>query len=170
MKRQLTKITLEYKEKTKNRLLKNINIDNKTECWNWVKYKQEGYGYIGFNKSIHLTHRVSYFIFIGPFDEKLKVCHRCDNPSCINPQHLFIGTQKDNVQDCIIKKRFNRQINIKKGEQNPACRISDAMVSEVFNKLKSGIKQCLIAKEYGIGDSSVSRIKRGYRSNKAEAP
>lgn len=170
LKRTLIPPSVEYKEKTKKRIIKNSIIDDITGCWNWVKCKTGGYGNIGYNKFVFLAHRVSYALFIGTFDESLLVCHKCDNPACVNPDHLFIGTQGDNMRDCISKKRFNRQNDIRKGEKNSGFKISDAQIMEIFNKITTGLSQTKIAKEYGIGDSSVSRIKRGYRLPKAEAP
>lgn len=87
-------------------LLGNIKI-NLNNCWEWQKSKTDGYGVIkiGKNKKI-LAHRLSYQIFRGNFDDSLCVCHHCDNPSCLNPDHLFLGTPQENMKDCEKKLRL----------------------------------------------------------------
>lgn len=94
----------------KERLLDNVEM--KRDCWIWTAGKSHnGYGKIeitgnGFKRT-ERAHRVSYQQFVGPIPKGLLVLHSCDNPSCINPDHLFIGTQKDNIRDREDKKRGN---------------------------------------------------------------
>ena len=77
-------------------------------CWNYTKYLNEwGYGRIRYNGRKVLAHRLSYQLFIGDFLDYLLVCHKCDNPACINPEHLFLGTAKDNHDDAVKKGRIN---------------------------------------------------------------
>ena len=73
-------------------------------CWEWLGAKSNEYGIFWLNKN-QLAHRVSYELFNGPVPEGIQVLHKCDNHSCINPNHLFLGTQKDNIQDCLKKGR-----------------------------------------------------------------
>ena len=81
-------------------------------CWLWKKYtNKQGYGTMKFKGSMQLTHRISYSIFIEPIPETLLVLHRCDNPSCINPHHLWLGTNTDNVKDKVIKGRAGGKLN-----------------------------------------------------------
>ena len=79
-------------------------------CWLWTGTSRgpdsnHKYGSIGVNGRHKYAHRVSYFEFIGPFDEKLDVLHKCDTSLCINPQHLRLGTHKENMNDCKEKGR-----------------------------------------------------------------
>lgn len=88
-------------------------IDKDTKCHNWKLYKNKhGYGRLTHNKKCLYAHRVSYEINKGRIPNGLYVLHSCDNPSCINPNHLWLGTQKDNLQDMAKKGRHigNRKI------------------------------------------------------------
>jgi len=93
-------------EKQKFNFLKKFIQGSPNECWEWSagKFKQ-GYGAFGIDKKMVNTHRVAYELFVGPIPEGLCVLHTCDNPSCVNPNHLFLGTQKDNIQDMVKKGR-----------------------------------------------------------------
>lgn len=79
----------------------------KTEtCWFWTGAKdRHGYGEIGYSRGMQQTHRVAYGLFVGPIPKGLHILHRCDNPSCINPAHLFAGTAVDNMRDMRVKGR-----------------------------------------------------------------
>ena len=106
-------------EELKKYLIENSTIDEKTGCWNWdLCLDGRGYGYSRRNKfTSRSAHRLSYYLFVGPIAEGLFVCHHCDNPKCINPEHLFIGTQKDNMMDMAAKGRGH--IEDHKGKKNP---------------------------------------------------
>ena len=92
---------------TKERLLEKCVPEPNTGCWLWTEYCNEwGYGRLRVNGKKMLAHRASWETFIGPIPDGLRVCHHCDTESCINPDHLFTGTDKDNVHDCIKKGRF----------------------------------------------------------------
>ena len=95
-------------ETINKRFASKYSIDSVTDCWNWIGRKKKGYGRIKMilenGTSVTAAHRVSYFIHkgdIGPFF----VCHTCDNKICVNPAHLFLGTQSDNMVDCVEKNR-----------------------------------------------------------------
>lgn len=87
--------------KIKWKLLTNMRINITNGCWEWQKGKdRDGYGQINYKQKTHRAHRVSAMIFLDfDLDSKLLVCHNCDNSSCVNFQHLFIGTHQDNMND-----------------------------------------------------------------------
>src|SRR5882672_10379584 len=89
-------------------------------CWVWTAWKNsKGYGNFNIGERKWKAHRLSYTFFYGPIPDGLLVLHRCDNPSCVNPDHLFLGTARDNFQDAISKKRlpFTTQTHCKNGHE-----------------------------------------------------
>lgn len=95
-----------YIERTKKRLMNSMEINNKN-CWCWTKDKNNrGYGQTTFRKKTgQRSHRISWLVWKGEIPEGLLVLHKCDNPSCINPDHLFLGTHEDNMIDMKVKGR-----------------------------------------------------------------
>lgn len=83
-----------------------VNIDENAGCHLWGgKPNHKGYGVICINYKKHLVHRLSYEMQVGPIPDGMVVCHKCDTPSCVNPEHLFVGTRTDNHADMVAKKR-----------------------------------------------------------------
>jgi len=84
-----------------------------TECWHWMGPDNgKGYGRITYEGRMQMVHRLSYRAFVGEIPEGMYVLHRCDNRACINPEHLWLGTYHDNMQDCIAKGR-----HVKRGQK-----------------------------------------------------
>lgn len=80
----------------------------KTEsCWIWIAYRnQNGYGTMKYKNRAYLAHRVAYTLTHGEIPEGKLVCHKCDVPQCVNPEHLFLANQRANMRDCLAKGRF----------------------------------------------------------------
>lgn len=134
-----------------------------TGCWLWGgQYNDGGYGVfklVAFPFKTKLAHRCSYFLHYGPFDhDKLKVCHKCDNPACVNPEHLFIGTQQDNVIDMYTKGRSPRIGP--RGESAPHAKLTEKKVAKI-RSLKGKKNQYEIAEMFGVAQSSISFIMSG---------
>lgn len=87
------------------RFFTKYKIDTDTGCWNWTGYLYHGYGILSVARKPTKAHRVSYEIHHGAIPSGMIICHRCDNRSCVNPDHLFVGTYKDNNQDIVDKGR-----------------------------------------------------------------
>jgi hypothetical protein len=120
--------------------LNNIIIDN--ECWIWTKNKDQcGYGNFCFNSKQIKAHRFSFIIFKGEIKKGNLILHSCDNPSCVNPNHLSQGTSRDNVRDSMNKGRFKRWTR-----ENNKCRnghdISDPI--NLYTYPSSGYTSCRI--------------------------
>lgn len=130
---------VEFKEKIKNKILKNIRI-NKKSCWIWLKSKHSyGYGKLGGsfnNKKWHLSvPRASWIIFKGDIPSNMIICHNCpngDNPQCCNPDHMFLGTSRENTRDMMKKKRVFDFV----GEKNNMAILKKNMVLKM-RKLKN---------------------------------
>lgn len=124
------------------------------KCWIWQGYKDEnGYGRFSLQYRTVLAHRLSYFIVKGRLPLN-NACHACDNPSCVNPDCLFDGTQADNIKDMVNKGRNVR------GEQHSQSKLKESDVSVIKSLLKQNIKQSVIAEMYDVNQSAISDIKR----------
>lgn len=135
---------------------------NKTEtCWLWKAATHEfGYGLIGCPDVAGRTlraHRVSYELFVGPIPDGMSVLHKCDVPACVNPAHLFVGTQQDNVDDMRGKGRFKANGN-GSGENSPNSKITWAQVEEIRALAASGIRHKTIARKFNLDRSTISQI------------
>ncbi len=127
-----------------------------TSCWYWRGCRDKlGYGRFTLGKA----HRVSYQIFKGEIPPKMSVLHRCDVRNCVNPDHLFLGNQLDNMRDAANKKRIKPpSFN---GEKNPMAKYSEQTVKEIRAKFNTGKhSQRYLAKEYGMSFMNLNRIVR----------
>jgi len=126
-----------------------------TECWEWEGQRDyEGYGRTGKNK---LAHREMYKTFVARFNESLCVLHKCDNPPCIRPSHLYQGSQKDNAEDRQVRGR-NRGA-LQPCELNRNARFTKKQVNEIRSQLTAGKSAYKIAKEIGCSKRTISMIR-----------
>lgn len=138
-----------------SRIESKIAPDLNSGCWLWAgAVYPRGYGKIVDGGRDRRAHRVSWEVYRGPIPLGLNVCHRCDTPACVNPDHLFLGTQADNVADCKAKGR----VYDRSGRRNPRAAVT---ADEVEAIRRDPRPQKRIAASFRIGQSTVSRIKRG---------
>lgn len=128
-------------------------------CWLWNGSTYRG-GYGQFRRKINgkwtmfKAHRFSYEFFVGPLEEGKLVCHTCDNPSCVNPEHLFLGTHKENTQDMCTKNRWKMIRNPK--HTNLSFELAQQIRVEGLCEPKP--KQKVLANKYNTSVSQISRI------------
>lgn len=124
-------------------------------CWEWRAYRnRDGYGQFQDGSAKILAHRFSYKTYVGEVPPGMFVCHRCDNPACVNPEHLFLGTPLDNVIDMHSKCRAIV------GENHANSKLTEAQALSILRDVRLHHE---VANEYGISRSVVTRIKRGNR-------
>lgn len=144
------------RKSTQERFWEKVQIQQDHECWEWLAGKQsDGYGAFRFAGTMQLAHRVAYKLAKGAFDETLHVLHRCDNPGCVNPAHLFLGTNQDNVDDKVAK---NRQQKLK-GVEHGRAKLTEQQVVEIRARYAAGnISQAALGREYGVHHAQIHYI------------
>jgi len=145
------------------RLLARVEYEPNTGCWLWSgASSREGYGHIRDSGRVTLAHRASYKVHREPPPAGVQVCHKCDTPACVNPAHLFLGTNAENAADRNRKGRARGGAN--KGPAHPLSRLSVADIARIRVLAASRIQpQRLIAAQYGISQGHVSAILNGRR-------
>ena len=140
----------------RNRFFFDSFVKCDTGCWEWVGAQtNSGYGKYYVNGRYWLAHRLSFWIATGRLSDNKLICHKCDNPKCVNPVHLFEGTYADNNQDCVLKGRhvpFHA-----KGEINTHNKLSEKDVVKIYD-LRGSKKLKDIAAEYGVNTTTISHI------------
>lgn len=135
------------------RFMAKVSPEPNSGCWLWTAYCEPRYGYGRFQREI--AHRVSYRLFVGAIPQGLLVCHRCDNPSCVNPDHLFLGTSSDNALD---RNRKGRAAS-RAGEAHGRAKLTDSAVRTI-RALRGVAQQRDVGEMFGVTQMTVSRIQR----------
>ena len=133
--------------------------DGPDDCWEWIGcVSPTGYGSFNIEgKSFaQATHRVSYEMAFGPIPKGMFICHKCDNPPCVRPDHLFLGTPADNWADMLKKRRRC----YKRGEDNPNAKLTLVQVLEM-KTLYPTLSHRKLAKKYGVSKTTIAGILKG---------
>ncbi len=143
-----------FKTVMPERIKKRVCVDS-NGCWNWIPKSKHPYGYGKYiytqsgNRFDLSSHRASWLAFKGEIPKGMSVCHNCpngDNPACCNPDHLFLGTPKDNTRDMMKKKKVFDFV----GEKNNSAILTEITVLEMRDLHKSGMSAAAIARKFNI--------------------
>lgn len=149
---------LKIQQKDIIRFYSKINIDYETGCWIWkCQQKDNGYGRFYFNGKYYTAHRFNYALTFGSIPKELFGCHMCDQKSCVNPYHIWMGTHEQNMKDMVNKKRSA----ILLGDKNGRAKLTQEKVDDMRKLNKKGMNYTQLADFFNLGKSQVSRICRG---------
>lgn len=144
-----------------NRIKPKIIKEFESECWLWIAgSRPSGYGNMTVNKVKIGAHRVMHIMFKGSIPESMDVCHECDNTWCVNPEHLWAGTRKENMQDSVQKGRNYRggAYRAAFGKNQGHAKLTDEKVTQILRDNRS---QFEVGKSFGISEMIIGRIRRG---------
>lgn len=139
-------------------------------CWVWTRCTdRRGYGRIMVNKRKSLAHRIAYELANGPIPTGLCVCHSCDNPACINPSHLWLGTNADNTADMVRKGRVGfasgersgmrrHPEKIVRGENRHGAKLTEDGVRDIRRRWSAGESQAELGRAYGVDPSVINTV------------
>ncbi len=138
------------------RLLERVEVNEDTGCWEWQGSRlPTGYGHIKSERRMVKTHRVTYSHYVGDIPDGLCVLHRCDNPCCCNPEHLFLGTLDDNNKDRTAKGRGVRPPN------SGVPKIPSEKIEQIFSLREQGLTHQKISDRLGVARSTVGNYLSG---------
>ena len=142
-----------------------VNKGAPDECWEWRGVCAGGYGSLSYDirdetglavRRVKVgTHRYSWEIHVGPIPDGLLVLHKCDNPVCVNPTHLFLGTLQDNMADRNAKGRQAHH------ERHPRARLTLEQVADIRAAFAAGRKKLQLARDYGVGRTTIQALLAG---------
>lgn len=135
-------------------------VEKTDGCWLWHGSRRpKGYGIFWFRGERTGAHRASHALFVGPVVDGLDVCHRCDNPRCVRPDHLFLGTRSENLRDAVEKGRMRHPDT--RGQRNGNSRLTLTVVTTIRERRANGERLAPLAEEFGVSQSTISNIARG---------
>jgi len=138
-------------KETLDRYWEKVDVKGPDDCWEWLAGKhRDGYGHFRFQGNTRKSHRAAWMIENGEIPKGICVLHRCDNPGCVNPAHLFLGTHKDNSRDAAKKGRLPR------GENHCDSKLT---ISQVLKIRASDKRQTALARQYNVSRRNIGLIK-----------
>lgn len=166
----------ELSEKEKRKFWNHVDKRGPDECWPWlVNISRKGYGVAWIRDTRFIASRLSWFIHAGSDPGNLLVCHRCDNPPCVNPSHLYLGTIAENLADASKRGLYPTGDNhyrrakphlVARGEQHPSCKLSDVDIESIKAMYSSGrYSHRQIATLHHVAKVTIGRVLNGERVN-----
>lgn len=141
-----------------DRFWEKVDESGPDDCWEWRGTRiGRGYGMIRASGGMKVASRVVFEMERGPIPEGMLVCHYCDNPPCVNPSHLFLGTPKDNAEDMVRKGRHNRP----RAEKHNKAKLTWQSVGEIREMAERGIANTVIAQKFSVTPSTIGRVVNG---------
>jgi len=131
-----------------------VQVQGPADCWEWTGDIRVKYGRLSLWSVHYSVHRIAYFLSTGIDPKSNHVCHTCDNPTCCNPAHLWLGTTQNNTQDKVDKGRCANN----KGTKNPAVKLTEAKVRRIRIEFSKGMNQCALGRKYGVTHQMIHRI------------
>jgi len=158
--RKCTQLT-NSKEELFTRFYANVQPEPNTGCWFWDgSLRNDGYGQFAVNGKQHGSHRLSYQLHKGPIPLGMQVCHTCDTPSCVNPDHLWLGTPKDNAVDKVAKGRINPAF----GEANGGSKLTNEQIILIRELYEAKhLNQRELGEKFSVAHQTISKIVRKER-------
>lgn len=146
-----------------------VDVRGSDECWEWKAARnRHGYGYFRYKSKHAKAHRVSWELTQGEIPDGINVLHRCDNPPCCNPAHLFLGTQAENMSDKVAKGRQQRGEGCRakperraRGSRNGRATLNELQVVGMMARHLQGVSVAQVAREFNAPYKTVSSIIRG---------
>lgn len=150
-----------------------LKVDLLGDCWEWLGTRTPaGYGSFFLAGKTRMAHRISYQWANGPIPPHTDICHRCDNPPCVRPEHLFAGSRRDNMQDAKAKGRIAsgdghwsrlRPERVPRGERRGSAKLSNMQVEEIRRLYQPGVRgsQIALARQFSVSPAQVCRILNG---------
>jgi len=144
------------RESWPERFWKHVDKAGANGCWMWTGLRSgRGYGTLSVSRKPQAAHRLSWQLHNGPIPKGLLVCHTCDNRLCVNPSHLFLGTQRDNYDDMIRKGRWSPVV----GDERSDTKLSEHAVREIrLRYAQGGISHHTLGKEYGVCRATIGDV------------
>jgi len=136
-----------------------VEYDTNGGCWLWTRWlNRDGYGEIKTVAGVNMAHRLSYRAFRGEIPKGMLVCHKCDIPACVNPEHLFLGDTQANSDDMVRKGRSVKWNGRRAGEGNPRAILNNESAAAIRSSTKTVAN---LAAEYGVSKTTISSVKNG---------
>lgn len=143
----------------------NARSDDESACWAWrLSTNSQGYGRFSIGGRHSLAHRIAWRLIRGDIPAGAFVCHHCDNPLCVRPDHLFLGNHADNMRDMKLKGRqglhmsITKPESIRRGSRHPFAKLNETAARHIREARERGVPLAALSKQFGVAQSVISRV------------